>query len=310
MTVTHDPTPETAPVNGFVNTPTGRLHYIQWPGDGPDAHFLHGNGLCAGTYAPFLKLLARDLALVASDVRGHGDSELNGKGPIRRWAPFAEDLKTVVESTLRPPVIGIGHSLGAVVTAIAAARFPHLFHRIILLDPVILPARILWLSGMLRILGLRRLQPLAMGARRRKRTFAGKDEALRRFLAGRGIFRSWSPPFIASYLECAVLERDPETATLKCDPETEAQIFESVPLDIWRTLRRIQCPVHVLRGEHSDTFLPDAAARIRRTLPGSRSVTVPDTGHFLPMEAPRRCARLVREAVASGRPNHLRKHRS
>jgi pimeloyl-ACP methyl ester carboxylesterase len=73
---------------------------------------------------------------------------------------------------MSPPVIGLGHSLGAVTTYIAAAKYPQLFSCIILLDPPILPRRTIWLITTMKWLGLAGKIPLARTARRRKKTFA------------------------------------------------------------------------------------------------------------------------------------------
>jgi hypothetical protein len=42
-----DPGPE--PTEQFLELPDGRIHYLDWGGDGLAAHFLHGNGFCAGS---------------------------------------------------------------------------------------------------------------------------------------------------------------------------------------------------------------------------------------------------------------------
>ncbi len=281
----------------YFPTPGGDLHYLEWPAAGPQAHFLHGNGLCAGTYRPFLSILADRLHLFAGDVRGHGDSAPVPAQHVFSWRPFAEDLRRVVRDRMAPPVIGIGHSLGAVLTAMAAASHPGLFSKLVLVDPVFPPAPVLWLSGMARLLGLSRFHPLARGARRRRRRFSSRAEALERFRSGRGIFRTWSPPFIEAYLACALTDERPEGAALKCEPETEARFFESVPLDTWRFVGKIRTPTLVLRGARSDVFTPEAAERVRRAVPGCEVVTVPETSHFIPMEAPRRCAGIILDFI-------------
>ena len=107
--------PETIePLENFINTPDGKIHYLDWGGSGPPVHLLHANGFCAGTYSPFVKHLVDDLHVVASDIRGHGGTELPNIKRIRHWDIFADDLKTLIEQSLSPPIIGIGHSLGAV----------------------------------------------------------------------------------------------------------------------------------------------------------------------------------------------------
>jgi len=69
--------PETIePLENFINTPDGKIHYLDWGGSGPQVHLLHANGFCAGTYSPFVKHLVDDLHVVASDIRGHGGTEI------------------------------------------------------------------------------------------------------------------------------------------------------------------------------------------------------------------------------------------
>jgi pimeloyl-ACP methyl ester carboxylesterase len=283
------------PAEGHLDVPGGRLHYLDWGGRGRPAHFLHGNGFCAGTYTPFIRMLASELRIVASDARGHGGSAVEAPLPVRDWGVFAEDVARLVAAVLAPPVIGLGHSLGAVATLMAAARRPELFAALVLIDPVLLSGPRLWGLAALQRLGLRGRVPRAALARRRRRVFRGKAEALRLFLAGRGIFKRWSPEFVEAYLSCGLLEKDAQTAVLTCDPELEAQIFESVPAGIWRTAAAVACPVLALRGEHSDVFLAPAAARLQKTLPQAEVAVIPGTGHFPPMEKPAACARLIRD---------------
>jgi len=285
------------PIENDLDTPDGRIHFLDWGGSGPWAHLLHANGFCAGTYSPFVKHLINDLHVVASDLRGHGDSELPNLKRVSTWHIFADDLKLLIEQTLSPPIIGLGHSLGAVTTYIAAAKYPQLFSAIVLIDPSILPRRrLLWFAA-LRLVGLAGNRQLARSARRRRKTFQGKSEALKRFTSGRGIFSSWSKEFVEAYLECGLLEKDSQTAVLKCDPELEAQIFESVPHDVWRYAKKITCPVLAIRGAHSEVFTAESAARLKQIISDCELVTIPDAGHFVPMGKPEKCARVIVEFI-------------
>ena len=283
------------PIEGFVESETARIHYLDWGGDAAQAHFMHGNGFCAGTYTPFLSHLMDDLHIFASDVRGHGDSLQLQPDRVRHWFIFAEDIKLVVDHKMKTPVIGMGHSLGAVATYIAAATYPQLFSAIVLIDPVIFPRKILWLMALINRLGLSGKLALPRRARLRQTIFKDKQTALKRFASGHGIFKSWSTRFIEAYLECGLLEKDAQTAILRCDPELEAQIFESVPLDVWKYASRIACPVLAVRGEHSDAFFEDAAVRLNTAIPDCKVVTIAGAGHFIPMEKPEECAEAIKQ---------------
>ena len=80
---------------------------------------------------------------------------------------------------------------------------------------------------------------------------------------------------------------------MRCDPELEAQIFESVPLNVWSHLKKIPCPVLVIRGEASDTFSTPAAEGIKAVVPEFAMQEIPRAGHFVPMEQPQACARVI-----------------
>jgi len=285
------------PKDGTIDLSNARLHYLDWGGCGTPAHLLHANGFCAGTYAPFVRHMIDRFRMVASDVRGQGDSVSFSSSRIKHWQPFANDLCAVISATLPLPVVGIGHSLGAVATLIAAVQRPEMFAALVLIEPPILPYGAIWARRIMRWLGIEGLIPLAKGARRRRRVFRGKQAAFTRFASSRGIFKKWSPEFIDAYLECGLLEKDTQNAVLKCDPELEAQIYESNPTNVWQMVSRVACPTLIIRGALSDTLRPDTAQRLHRSIPDAQLSIITGSGHFPPMERPKDCARIIQKFV-------------
>ena len=65
-----------------------------------------------------------------------------------------------------------------------------------------------------------------------------------------------------------------------------SHIFATTPTEIWRDVPRLRTSALTTRGEYSQTFQPAAQARMARLLPLTRSVTVLDAGHLVPMERP------------------------
>ncbi len=285
------------PKNGTIEVSDARLHYLDWGGCGTPAHLLHANGFCAGTYGPFVRHMLDRFRVVASDVRGQGDSVSFNSSRIRHWQLFADDLCAVVSATLPQPVVGIGHSLGAVATLMAAVQHPDMFAAIVLIEPPILPRPTIWKRRIMRLFGMEGGISMARGARRRRRVFRSKQAAFARFAANGGIFKKWSPEFLESYLECGLLEKDADSAVLKCDPELEAQIYESNPTHIWKMVSRVACPALIIRGALSDTLQPDTAQRLHRLIPDAQLSTIDGTGHFPPMEQPGDCADVIQQFV-------------
>ena len=60
----------------------------------------------------------------------------------------------------------------------------------------------------------------------------------------------------------------------------------------------VDVPVLVVRGETSDTLLPEAARRMGREMPDARVVDLAGASHFLPMERPDEVARLIVDFAA------------
>jgi pimeloyl-ACP methyl ester carboxylesterase len=58
-------------------------------------------------------------------------------------------------------------------------------------------------------------------------------------------------------------------------------------------VKKIACPVFVVRGEASETFLRQAASRIKAVRPEFEIEEIPRSGHFVPMERPRACAFVI-----------------
>ncbi len=279
-----------------IRSGINRINCIHGTNSGKEIHFLHANGFNAGIYVPFYEHFGEGFRIFASDIQGHGDSERNASTPIDHWGDFARNLRDVITEAMNPPVVGIGHSLGGYLTYMAAALYPSLFSRLVLIDPVIFPRRVLLLLRTMQLLGLEKIHPLPKGARKRKRRFESPDAAFERFRPGRGMFRGWEERYIHSFANHG-LRADGSSYVLKCDPEIEAQFFESLQMDTWEHAPRITCPVLVVRGENSNLFLKSAARRMEKTIADCRIETIPGCGHFIPMEKDRECIELIKSFI-------------
>lgn len=272
----------------FINTRQGFFHYHVRGESEHQALFCHGLSLSAGTYLPFLEALAgRDLKIFAPDLRGHGYSTKENTLEVKNWDIFVKDLEQFVTTVMHPPVIGIGHSIGGYIIYAAAALYPGLFSKIILLDPIILQQKIIWLCVLARKLGLIGKHPLPRKTRKKKFEFGSKADAFNHY-SGKGMFTSWKPEFVEAFVDTAIEQESAATWELSCNPELEAQIYEAASLDTWRYAGLINIPVFVVRGEKSDWFYHQAGIRLAEKIKDCRFITLESLGHFLMMEEPGR----------------------
>ncbi len=272
--------------SNFVNISQGFFHYHVFGESENQIHFCHGNSLSAGTYMPFLeKLSDHNFKIFASDIRGHGFSTKEKTKDVNTWDIFIKDLEQMVSSITNPPVIGMGHSIGAYFTYAAAALFPHLFSKLILLDPIVFPPRIIWMAALIRKMGLADNLPLAKITRGKKFEFLSKEDALNHY-SGKGMFKSWKPEFLQAYVDTAIENDTTDTWALCCHPEFESQIYKCVPFNTWQHAKHIDVPVLVVRGEKSDLFYRKAGVKLTKKIKDCSFIELEKLGHFLIMEDP------------------------
>jgi pimeloyl-ACP methyl ester carboxylesterase len=188
--------------------------------------------------------------------------------------------------------IGGGHSLGSVLSLLAAADDPSLFRALVLVDPVVFTGTHALFWGTFKALGLGGRLPLIRSAQRRRERFSSLAE-VRSSYGGKSVFASWQPQVLDDYVEAGFVDGGDGSVVLRYPKCWEARIFELTPASVWRELRRIELPILVVRGARSDTFRTEAARRARRELPTATVVEVPGCTHFVPMERPGEVAAVI-----------------
>jgi pimeloyl-ACP methyl ester carboxylesterase len=118
-------------VNGIT------IHYYRTDGNKkPSILLLHGiaeNGLC---WSPVARDLASNYDVIMVDARGHGRS--SSSTTDFSFALLADDVAGVIRALgLQKPYVW-GHSMGAMMAATLAARYPDLIRAVVLEDPPLL----------------------------------------------------------------------------------------------------------------------------------------------------------------------------
>jgi len=238
-------------LRGFHSIPSGK----------PLLHMLHGNGFSSLMYQPLLSMLSEHFDLFLSDAQGHGDSDHGGI--FVGWNQSAELALAALQAHL--PLFGdvqvyaLGHSFGAVLTAIINSQANSPFCRVILLDPVLFTPWMLSAMQGLDWIGLYRFNPLAKKALKRRQHWPDSNQAAQ-YLQQRALFANWHPDALAAYIRHS-MAHEPAGIRLKCRPEREAEIFASYPKRLWQSLRQPCSDTLVLYGDQSYPFVAKAVTR-------------------------------------------------
>lgn len=263
-------------------------------GVGQPLHFLHANGYPPGCYKPLFEILKTQYHVFGMLLRPlWPDSKLN---EIDDWHPFSDDLLRFLSDRQTDPVIGVGHSIGGIVTLRAALREPKRFRALILLDPVLFPPSRLISWNIIRALGLGgRFHPLIASAMKRRRTFDDLDIVFRGYRS-REVFKYMSDESLRAYITGITKSTAGGGYELVYSPEWEAHIYLTSlrDFDLWRGLPKLKVPILIIRGAETDTFLEGAAGLVKRKQPKVRIETLAASTHILPLEKPREIADIMK----------------
>lgn len=253
----------------------------------PILHFSHANGFPAPCYGALLGELARKYRIGAIEAIG-----TDPRYPVTEgWTLLVEQLVDTLERDYGgEPVYGVGHSLGAYLTFLAAARRPELFRAIVMLDaPIIGPVKGSLLGATKRIGIVDRVTP-AGATRDRRAEWRSREEAKAHFRT-RKLFRNFSESCLDDYIHHALIKKE-DQFSLKIDPAIEYRIYRTIPHDMHRHLRELRVPAGFAGGTHSDVVRRVGMAHMRRF----RKRRVPG-GHLFPLEHPLEAAAAIEELL-------------
>jgi pimeloyl-ACP methyl ester carboxylesterase len=281
-----------------MNTP-----FLDYGGSGKPLHFLHANGYPPACYDPLLKLLATQYRVFGMSLR----PLWKGSNPadIHDWNPLSDDLLNFLDEHKIERLIGMGHSIGAIVTLRAALKEPNRFQALVLIEPVLFPLYFMLEWNLARAFGLgHRLHPKIEGALKRRREFDDLNQVFIGYRR-RPIFRFFSDEnlrtFIRGMTKPNTINSDKTSSKggyeLAYSPEWEARIYYTGlwhDWDLWRGIPRLNIPTLFLRGVDTDTFWESTARAIEKKNPKIKIITMEKSTHLLPLEKPEEVFEITR----------------
>ena len=271
---------------GFVEAGAGVRLFFRLVGSGRDTLVvIHGGpGFNSDYFAHDLDPLTRQgHALLFYDQRGTGRSTLVSDSSGLDGQRFAEDLEAVRRHFSLERVTMLGHSWGAGIVALYAARYPERVGRVLIVGGIPLTMKGLTetfagIYGGLDSVSRHRMQELTVA-----RQANPEDPVL-----CRQYYAIWFHPFFVDPTARKRLEVCSGSAEARRNKieNVDKYVIASLGDYDWRpAMRSVTAPTLVIHG--AKEVIPVAAAREWvATLPDSRLLLMPGVGHFLYMEAP------------------------
>ena len=255
----------------------------------------HATGFHGRCFDPVVNSLKNKFDCTSFDYRGFGDSKLDSDWQVE-WQGYCDDALAVA-SSLRDHgrIIAVGHSMGGAALIMAALIAPELFKALIIYEPIIFPATFRQAAKDLHV-----PSPLVEGARRRRTTFASREEALANYSSKppMNVFKNES---LRAYVEYGFNDIEntktkQRSVVLKCLPEHEARTYETgAAHQTWDQLHLLQVPTWVVAGAVAPNQPSAWSELIANEIQNAKFIQWSDVGHFGPMQQPDRLASLIGE---------------
>lgn len=269
--------------------------------------FSHANGFPAGTYRRLFEAWrAAGWTVQAVEQYGH-----DPRWPVSsNWHGLRDQLIHHLEQTAPQGAWLVGHSLGGLLSLLAAARRPDLARGLVLLDSPLITG---WRAHTVRLAKLTRLiSRVSPGrvARRRRQHWPDRDAVLAHY-AAKPVFAAWAPGLLEDYLDCGLRPAPDGGVRLAFDRTVESRIYDTLPHHIGPLLRRhpLRVPFGFIAGTASQE-MRQAGSAASRALAGAHYREISGS-HLFPMERPDETAAQVLALIAAliearGRPSAAR----
>ena len=262
-------------------------------GEGEKAHFYGANGFPLNIYNRLLTRLAEKYKISALESRpAWPDISLPPKS--RDWILYADDLISFIENECNAPVIGIGHSIGATCTILAAEKRPDLFKSLVLIEPANLPKGLATLAGLLPKSIMNRTQP-AKGTLKKKDIWTSRESFIKDFKQIRG-FRNFEEESFQMMAEYGVKETRNGQFQLTFPKVWEAHNYTKPPY-VMGKLENLKMPCVAIRAKPSVFFTEALWQEWQKRCPNTIFKEDLSLGHLMPLENSSACFDLIDSGI-------------
>ena len=260
----------------------------------PLIHFAHANGVPSLVYQKLFDLLKDEYDIIYVPLLGP-----DKRYPIdNHWKSLTQQvIDSIVHQAQGRKVIGLGHSLGSVLTFQAAQQRPELFSQVIMLDPPFIMGKEGFAFHLAKLFKLKMLEKMSpAGLSKRRRDHWESREQAAQSLAPKSFYKDFDPDCFNAYIQYALKEdRVRGGVELTISREDEVKIFNTNPSLWWLPQTKPQVPMELVVADQSP-FLPLKFPQKVKAKFGI-SFTITKGSHMFPLEHPLEVVNLIKKLI-------------
>lgn len=276
-----------------TNQLVDQIPYQDFGGSGEIIHLAHANAYPPGCYQQLIKPLLSHFKVLAIQQRPlwEGSNPAN----LKSWELLADDLIRFFDQQNLTNVIGMGHSMGGVVSIMAAVKRPDLFSKLILIDPVIFPKKVSLFTNLMPMWLRKRFIPIAKLSAKRRDLWNNQQVLFDSFRTKK-VFRSFSDSALWDFINAGTKPNGEGKITLAYPKNWETQVYITAP-SVIAQLKSLTIPVFAIKGQYSNVITAEVWSEWQKTQPNGTFLEYPNSGHLVPMEYPTELAAWIMDQL-------------
>jgi len=263
-------------------------------GNGEQAHFYHATGFHIEVYSPLLSKLKQRFKISALGLRATWPG-IDLPPKRRDWYLYADDLIAFIEQKYQSPIIGIGHSIGATCTILAAEKRPDLFRKLVLIEPAMISRGLAKLVRIMPKAIMNYVEP-AKSTLKKPDIWHSREEFLDH-CKSIGIYKRFDDEVFQALKQHGVTETQDGRFQLAFPKIWEAHIY-SQPPNVMNNLERLNMPCLAIRGKPSVSFSEALWQEWQNRCSGTVFKQNHTYGHLFPLESPSECYKLIARGLS------------
>jgi pimeloyl-ACP methyl ester carboxylesterase len=278
----------------IVNKLPSNAVWKVFDGDGEAAHFYHATGFPIEVYNPLLSKLTKQFKLSAMGLRATWpDIGLPPKS--RSWQLYADDLIAFIEQQYQSPIVGIGHSIGATCTILAAEKRPDLFKTLVLIEPAMVSRSLAKLVRLMPKALMNHIEP-AKSTLKKSDFWSSREEFLA-YCKKLCTYKRFDDEAFHEMGQHCVVETQDGRFQLVFPKVWEAHSYTQPP-NVMTNLEQLSMPCVAIRGKPSVFFTEALWQEWHDRCPDTVFKQNLGYGHLFPLESPSACYELIEAALS------------